>query len=201
MSGARTHATWTAAGAETPAHDARHDHLVCRAGSSRKPGSRGTLAAFGVPPKPLFALVSASRARLRVTDAKTPLRTRHDVRSKLSMKGQNATSGKYRPSGLPDLARRSTAVPVLKARHRKPSHLGSYCQAQALSGSRSADFASIGVVSSGSGKFASWSGFAALLPLGSAVLAKSRFAWWPAGSGPARRRLPPAGTGNTADSK
>ena len=34
--------------------------------------SHGALAAFGIWPKPLLASVSASRARLRVTDAKTP---------------------------------------------------------------------------------------------------------------------------------
>ena len=37
-------------------------------------------------------------------------------------------SGKYRASGLPLLARRSTSTPERNARQRKPSHFGSNCQ-------------------------------------------------------------------------
>jgi hypothetical protein len=66
----------------------------------------------------------------------------------------------YRPSGLPDLAQ-SDAFRALKVRHRKPFHFGSYCQAPAIPESRSADFASIGAVSNGSGKSPTCSGVVA----------------------------------------
>src|ERR1700722_1711770 len=52
-------------------------------------------------------------------------------------------SGKYRVKGLPDFDSRSIFAPSRKARQRKPSHLGSYCQFDP-EGSSEADIASIG---------------------------------------------------------
>jgi hypothetical protein len=44
-------------------------------------------------------------------------------------------SGKNRPRGFPDFALSSTVPAALKARHRKPSHFGSYCHGPSKSGS------------------------------------------------------------------
>ena len=54
------------------------------------------------------------------------------------------TSGKKRPSDVPDFPLISTAPPSLKARQRKPSHFGSNCHFPGSFGSDSADFASMG---------------------------------------------------------
>ena len=60
----------------------------------------------------------------------------------------SSTSGKKRESDFPDLALISTSSPARKARQRKPSHLGSYCQPASL-GSSLTSLASIGSRSSG----------------------------------------------------
>jgi hypothetical protein len=59
---------------------------------------------------------------------------------------------KNRPRGFPDFALSSTVPAALKARHRKPSHFGSYCHGPSKSGSVSAVRASIGERSSGKPK-------------------------------------------------
>ena len=74
-------------------------------------------------------ICKASKAsRPSTSMSSSPSRTNRSAASEASIA---TTSGKYRPSGLPDLARKSTVLPALKARHRKPSHLGSYCQRSA----------------------------------------------------------------------
>ena len=47
----------------------------------------------------------------------------------------SSTSGKKRDSDFPDLALISTSSPARNARHRNPSHLGSYCQPASLGSS------------------------------------------------------------------
>src|SRR6185503_12157621 len=61
------------------------------------------------------------------------------------------TSGKYRASGLPDFALRSTSPLARKARQRKPSHFGSNCQPRSV-GSSVTSFASIGSMLSGTAR-------------------------------------------------
>src|SRR4029450_8459687 len=72
------------------------------------------------------------------------------------------TSGKYRASGLPDFALRSTSPPARKARQRKPSHFGSNCQPGAV-GISVTSFASIGSILSGTARLASEGGAIPLL--------------------------------------
>src|SRR4029078_13083105 len=61
------------------------------------------------------------------------------------------TSGKYRASGLPDFALRSTSPLARKARQRKPSHFGSNCQPRSV-GSPVTRFASLSSMLSGTAR-------------------------------------------------
>src|SRR6185437_5848037 len=45
-----------------------------------------------------------------------------------NLKRAAITSGKYRVKGFPDFDSNEILLPSRNARHRKPSHLGSYCQ-------------------------------------------------------------------------
>src|ERR1700729_3233193 len=60
-------------------------------------------------------------------------------------------SGKYLVSGLPDFDCRSMRAALRKARHRKPSHLGSYCHS-GPAGNSAVGSASIGEYFLESGK-------------------------------------------------
>src|SRR6187200_81245 len=74
--------------------------------------------------------------------ASSPSTTNLVERRRLSIA---TTSGKYRASGLPDFALRSTSPPARKVRQRKPSHFGSNCQPRSV-GSSVTSFASIGSI-------------------------------------------------------
>src|SRR5580692_12195930 len=79
----------------------------------------------------------------------------------LSAPSVSTSSGKYLVRGFPDFDSRSIFAPSRKARQRKPSHLGSYCQFDP-EGSSEADIASIGAYVLARGKvtriFPDWCG-------------------------------------------
>ena len=81
--------------------------------------------------------------RQRVADRDDQLAVEQEAASPSAREASRRLRGNSAPSGLPDLDVSVTSSPSRRARQRKPSHLGSYCQ-PSPSGSSAASSASIG---------------------------------------------------------